>query len=118
MKKCINNYFKQVNTYKIIVLNIILSLVASYPVMISSLFIFGLFVKPTILERIIGIIVLVTTVLLFVFFNYLLYKIDKKKANNKKLKLRIMITFLIIILLSGLFFIFPDIWLKIWGFIF
>lgn len=118
MKNNITKYFQQVEVYKIVILNMILSIIASYPVMLSSLFIFGLFVKPTIIERLIGFIILVSTALLIVFFNYLLYKIDKKKAKNKKIKLNIIITLLIIILLAGSFFIFPNIWLNIWGFIF
>lgn len=118
MKNNITKYFQQVEVYKIVILNMILSIIASYPVMLSSLFIFGLFVNPTIIERLIGFIILVSTALLIVFFNYLLYKIDKKKAKNKKIKLNIIITLLIIILLAGSFFIFPNIWLNIWGFIF
>jgi hypothetical protein len=118
MKNNIIKYFQQVEVYKIIILNVILSIIASYPVMLASLFIFGLFVKPTIMERLIGFIILVSTALLIVFFNYLLYKIDKKKAKNKKIKSNIIITLLIIILLAGSFFIFPNIWLNIWGFIF
>ena len=89
MKNCIIKYFEQVEIYKIVILNVILSIIASYPVMLASLFIFGLFVDPSIIERIIGFIILISTALLFVFFNYLLYKIDKKKAKNKKVKLYI-----------------------------
>lgn len=118
MKNNIIKYFQQVEVYKIVILNVILSIIASYPVMLASLFIFGLFVKPTIMERLIGFIIFVSTALLIVFFNYLLYKIDKKKAKNKKIKLNIIITLLIIILQAGSFFIFPNIWLNIWGFIF
>jgi len=118
MKNNITKYFEQVEVYKIVILNVILGIIASYPVMLSSLFIFGLFVKPTIIERIIGFIILISTALLFIFFNYLLYKVDKKKAKNEKVKLCMLITFLIIILLAGSFFIFPSIWLNIWEIVF
>ncbi len=118
MKNLIIKYFEQVEVYKIVILNVVLSIIASYPVMLSSLFIFGLFVQPSIIERIIGFIILIATALLIVFFNYLLYKLDKKKAKNKKVKLCILITLLIIILFAGSFFIFPNAWLNIWGIVF
>lgn len=118
MKSNIIKYFRQVEVYKIVVLNVILSIIASYPVMLASLFIFGLFVEPSVTERIIGFIILISTALLFVFFNCLLYKIDKKKAENKRVKLYMLITLLVIILLAGSFFIFPSVWLNIWGCIF
>ncbi len=118
MKNHIVKYFEQVQIYKIIILNIILGIIASYPVMLASLFMFGLFVKPTNLERLIGLIILISTILLIIFFNYLLYKIDKKKAKNKKIGLYILITLIVIILFTGSFFIFPDAWFNIWGFIF
>lgn len=118
MKNFIFKYFEQVEVYKIVILNVILSIIASYPVMLASLFIFSLFVKPSLIERIIGFIILISTVLLIIFSNYLLYKLDKKKGKNKKVKLCITITLLIIILLAGSFFIFPNVWLNIWGIVF
>ncbi len=118
MKKCIVKYFEQVEIYKIIVLNVFLSIIASYPIMLASLFIFGLFVNPSIVERIIGFIILITTVLLIIFFNYLLYKTNKKKIKNKRVELYILITLLVVILLAGSFFIFPSIWLSVWSFVF
>ena len=118
MKKCIIEYFERVKIYKIVILNVILSIIASYPIMLASLFIFGLFVNPSLIERIIGFIILITTVLLIIFFNYLLYKTNKKKVKNKRVELYIFVTLLVVILLAGSFFIFPSVWLNVWSFVF
>lgn len=86
--------------------------------MLSSIFMFGLFVKPTIIERLIGLIIFVSAILIIIILNYLLYKIDKKQADNKKGNLWFAITIIIVIILSCSFFLFPNTWLDIWGYVF
>lgn len=118
MKTNIIKYFKEVEAYKIIILNTILGLIASLPVMVVSVVLFISDRTPSIIEYLIAIIVILTMLLLTFLCNYLLYKLTKKKIKNKNYKACILATIIIFLLCSGIFFAFPVPIVNFWSLMF
>ena len=118
MKTNIKKYFKEVEAYKIIILNIVLGLIASLPVMVVSVVLFISDRTPSIIEYLIALIAIITMLLLTIACNYLLYKLTKKKVKNKNYKTCILATIIIFLLCSGIFFAFPVPIVNFWSIMF
>lgn len=118
MKTNIIKYFKEVEAYKIIILNIVLGLIASLPVMVVSVVLFISDRTPSIIEYLIALIAIITMILLTISCNYLLYKLTKKKVKNKNYKACILATVIIFLLCSGIFFAFPVPIVNFWSIMF
>ena len=103
---------------EIIILNLVLGLIASLPVMVVSVVLFISDRTPRIIEYLIALIAIITMLLLTIACNYLLYKLTKKKVKNKNYKACILATIIIFLLCSGIFFAFPVPIVNFWSIMF
>jgi len=111
------NYFKYVPMWLCVITNIILGLGASFTIMMSALFFFGMFETPSVRERIIGVLILLGTVAIILVVNYILYRICRKNKKESKSDvgkkgtcIRFVVILLIIVILGFSFFISGDLW--------
>lgn len=119
LRKKINIFFKVVSFRAILAVNVILTILSFYPLIIALLFIEGLFVESTTTEKIIGSLIILTNFFVILGVNFILYKFVKNKKNlqihSENILMKFAILMIVITLLIISFFVFPDFWWSLFG---
>ncbi len=109
MKSKMLLYFKSVNINKVILANFIYILISVFPILISSIFFFGINLESTILDKVISIVTLSSSLFLQILLNLLIFETNKIKLNNSNTisKIGLIITLVLFTLQILIFLLIP-----------